>query len=207
MKNLIQFRSEIRGTPDKAIIALHGWQGNGENFHFLADTMRVEDVEWYFPDAPYILNNNPETRSWSYEKSPGIWEIEEPNHLLKHFFDTEIFSRIKPENVYIIGFSQGAIICYEFALYLDTPLGGVFPIAGMFREKNNDKPRFHPRQKNTPIVIAHGRDDTVVDIEYSRKIYSLLASQNANVKLIEYNGGHRISLQYLKEITKLINES
>ena len=35
----------------------------------------------------------------------------------------------------------------------------------------------------------------------------ILKNQDANVKLIEFKGGLKINLQYIKEITKLINES
>ena len=90
---------------------------------------------------------------------------------------------------------------------MESKLGAVFPIAGTFRDQEIEKPRFHPIQKNTPIVIGHGIDDDVLNIKYSRKIYKILKNQNANVKLIEFKGGHKINLQYLKKITKLINES
>ena len=107
----------------------------------------------------------------------------------------------------MIGFSQGAIICYEFALNLKVPLGGIFPVAGFFRNKEMDYPRFHPSQKDTPILIGHGFKDKIVDIEYSRKIYDILKNQDANVELIEYNGGHKISVEYLNKIAKIVNGS
>ena len=205
MPKSIEYASDIKGVPDKAILAFHGWQGNRCSFQFLSGLMRVNNVEWFFPEAPYILDNNPKTRSWSYEKSPGVWEIEEPNRLLTHFFNTEIFSKYSSEDIYIIGFSQGAIICFEFALHMDQKLGGIFPIAGMYRDKDLDKPRFHPNQKDTPIVIGHGNQDDVINIDYSKKMTGILDSQGANVRFIEFNGGHKISIQYIKEITKVIN--
>jgi phospholipase/carboxylesterase len=207
MESSIDFISLKKGNPNKAIIAIHGWQGNRTSFNFLSDIMKINDVEWFFPEAPYILDDNNETRSWSQEVSPGVYETKKTETLLPAFFKDQIFSNYSSENVFVLGFSQGAIICFEFALHMDKKLGAVFPIAGMFREKDVDKPRFHPAQKDTPIIIGHGLNDDVIDIEYSRKIYSMLHNQKANVKLIEFNGGHKINLQYLKEVTKLINES
>ena len=75
----------------------------------------------------------------------------------------------------------------------------------MFREKNIDKPRFHHNQKDTPIIIGHGNKDDIITIDYSKKITNILKSQGANVRFIEFNGGHKISIQYIKEITKIIN--
>jgi len=207
MKKSVDFISFKKGNPTKAIIAIHGWQGNKTSFKFLSDIMKIDNVEWFFPEAPYILNNNKNTRSWSFETSPGVYDVQKTKNQLPVFFNEHIFSKYSSDNVFIIGFSQGAIICFEFALHIDKKLGAVFPIAGTFRDQEIEKPRFHPIQKNTPIVIGHGIDDDVLDIKYSRNIYKILKNQNANVKLIEFKGGHKINLQYLKEITKLINES
>lgn len=204
----IQYSSQLSGeNPNKAIVCIHGWRGNRTSFQFLSGLLKTPNVKWYFPEAPYILDNNPDTRSWSYEKSPGIWEIDEPNRLLNDFFESEIFSKYSSTDVFVIGFSQGAIICYEFALHLKVPLGGIFPVAGFFRNKEMDHPRFHPSQKDTPILIGHGFKDEIVDIEYSRKIYEILKNQDANVELIEYNGGHKISVEYLNKIAKIVNGS
>jgi len=207
MYNSVDFISFKKGNPTKAIIAIHGWQGNKTSFNFLSDIMKINNVEWFFPEAPYILNNNNDTRSWSFETSPGVYDVQKTKDQLPVFFNEHIFSKYSSDNVFIIGFSQGAIICFEFVLHMKKKLGAVFPIAGTFRDQDIEKPRFHPIQKNTPIVIGHGIDDDVLDIKYSRKIYKILKNQDANVKLIEFKGGHKINLQYIKEITKLINES
>jgi len=207
MKKSVDFISLKKGNPTKAIIAIHGWQGNKTSFKFLSDIMKIDNVEWFFPEAPYILNNNKNTRSWSFETSPGVYDVQKTKNQLPVFFNEHIFSKYSSDNVFIIGFSQGAIICFEFVLNMESKLGAVFPIAGTFRDQEIEKPRFHPIQKNTPIVIGHGIDDDVLNIKYSRKIYKILKNQNANVKLIEFKGGHKINLQYLKKITKLINES
>ncbi len=208
MTQKIQYNTQSIGeNPTKAIVCIHGWKGNRTSFQFLSGLLKLDNVQWYFPEAPYLLDGNPNSKSWSYEKSPGEWEIDEPNRMLTDFFQIEVFSNFSSKNVYVIGFSQGAIICYEFALHLDDPLGGIFPIAGFFRDSDLDKPRFNTSQKNTPIIIGHGRKDEIVDIEYSRKIYNLLNSQNANVELFEYNGGHKISLEYIHKISEVINGS
>ena len=58
MESSIDFISIKKGNPNKAIIAIHGWQVNKMSFNFLSDLMKVDDIEWFFPEAPYILNNN-----------------------------------------------------------------------------------------------------------------------------------------------------
>ena len=204
----IHFTKEVIGDkPSRAIICIHGWQGNNESLQTLVKILNLDNVCWYFPEGPYTVNGDKYARSWSYESEPGIWEINEPKKLIRKFLSTEIFPNYESENVFIIGFSQGAIICYEIALHIDTPLGGIFPIAGFFRDSKLEKNRFHKSQDSTPIIIGHGIKDEVVSIDFSRNIYKILKDQGANVELFEYNGGHKISTKYLKRIKNIINET
>ena len=204
----IHFTKEVIGDkPSRAIICIHGWQGNNKSLQPLVKLLNVDNVCWYFPEGPYIVNGDKDARSWSYESEPGIWEINEPKRLIRKFLSNEIFSNFESENVFIIGFSQGAIICYEIALHIDTPLGGIFPIAGFFRDSKLEKNRFHKSQDSTPIIIGHGIKDDVVSIDFSRNIYKILKDQGANVELFEYNGGHKISTKYLNRIKNIINET
>ena len=103
-----------------------------------------------------------------------------------------------------MGFSQGGLICIDFALFLNQPLGGVFPIAGFSRHPKVEVPRCHPCQKNTPIIIAHGKDDDQVPVRASKNIFRQLKDQGANVELLLYNGKHKIGLQCLQKIKEII---
>ena len=201
----IKFSSIKIGDPQKAIVAIHGFKGNSKSFHFLSNTMEINNIEWFFPEAPYVIDKNITTRSWSYEISEGEYDVTKTRKQFPIFLE-KVFSKYHPDSVFFIGFSQGAVVCYEFVLYLNFKIGGVFPIAGFFRNSKVKKPRFHPIQKNTPIIIGHGIKDNIVSVEQSRFIHKTLKNQNANVKLVEYNGRHKINLDYLKEIAKLIND-
>ena len=108
-----------------------------------------------------------------------------------------------------MGFSQGAAVCYRIALSLHYTLGGIFPIGGFIRnypgQKNDEiKINVDPAQKNTPILIGHGKDDDVVSADSSRLAYRLLKKQCDNVELHIYNGRHKISIDFLKKIRELI---
>ena len=95
------------------------------------------------------------TFSWSYEKSANNWEEEEPRLLLQIFFQ-DIFKKYSSKDIYVLGFSQGGLICLDFALFLDHPIGGFFSIAGFTRQPKAIIQRCHSCQLNTPIIISHG---------------------------------------------------
>lgn len=190
-------------SPVNAIVAIHGWQGNRRSMQPLVSSLNFPDINWFFPEAPYSVNGVKSERSWSYEIKKGVWEIEEPRRLLKQFFN-EIFQSFKPKQVFVMGFSQGGLVCLEHVLQMDTPLGGVFPIAGFLRDSGADIPRFHPGQKNTPILIGHGREDDVVPVRASEKAFKLLKAQGANVELLIYKGKHKIGVEYLRRMKEII---
>ena len=166
--------------------------------------MQLNDIQWFFPEGPYSVDNSNPGRSWSYEKSPGIWERDEPVKLLNQFFNEIVFDQYDSENVYVIGFSQGAIICYEFIMKMDIPLGGIFPISGFILSPKEKKLTLHPAQRNTRILIGHGKQDEIVPVSASEKAYELLKGQDAKVELYLYNGKHKISINYLWKAKELI---
>ena len=98
-----------------------------------------------------------------------------------------------------------AAVCYEYVMGIERTLGGIFPIGGFFFKQSGRKSRVRLKNKNTPIIIGHGKKDEVVPIEKSKIAYDHILKEKANVKLVEYNGGHKISMSYLKEIKRVID--
>jgi len=190
---------------NKAIIFIHGWKGNKNSFVSLSSMLKIKNAQWFFPEAPYIIDNNTKLRSWSFQKEDGTYEIKKSRILLENFLFNNILNKFLPKNVFFIGFSQGATVCYEFLLRLKYSWGGVFPVAGFIRDWSK-KIDIHPNQKKTMIYIGHGITDEVINVSQSEKIYEYLSKNDFNCKLMKYNGGHKISLNYLREVEKYINK-
>jgi len=208
---------KIQGSIKKSkvcLIFLHGWMGNKDSFSGVSESFRIDSSICIFPQGPYKVNNN-KKYSWTYEKSPGVFEKNEPIRLLLDFFENHIFNNFSSTDVYLFGFSQGGLVCYELLKIIDKPLGGIFPISGFIaridnfkeaRQKLLDKNtvRVHPSQRETPIIIGHGTSDDVISIEQSELAYELLSKESDNVQLKLYNGGHKINFSYIKEVKKFI---
>ncbi|HIM53777.1 MAG TPA: hypothetical protein EYI88_04260, partial [Candidatus Marinimicrobia bacterium] len=141
--------------------------------------------------------------SWSYEKSNGQWEIDEPRRLLNDFFG-ELFKIYDSRKIFVMGFSQGGLVCFDFVLFLDEPLGGVFPIAGFLRQPEYNGERFHSSQKNTPILIGHGTEDDRVPVESSQNAFNKLLAQGANAELLLYKGKHKIGVEFIRKLKEKI---
>ena len=201
--NFILLKPNTNTDKSKVIVAFHGWGGNKDSFLAMAKNRLFQNFTWYLPEAPYLVDNNQNQRSWSYEIEENVWETENIGKLLNNFFDSEIFKNHDSKNVYVIGFSQGALVCYEFICKLNQPLGGIFPISGFMRSETTT---LHPSQKNTPIIIGHGTRDNIVSVEKSKTAYQHLKACNANVDLITYDTGHRISIEIINKIVEMIEK-
>ena len=194
---------ESQAKANYVVIMFHGYGGNEASLKPLLNVFSFKkNVSFYFLQAPYRIEKR--SYSWSYEISPGVWERDKPKKLLDEFFNKIIFQKYNHQNIFLLGFSQGAFICFEYGLNIDKSIGGIFPVAG-FTRKN---PGIHKSQINTPVIIGHGSDDWVIDISSSEnayKHYTEIKKMN-NVELITYKGGHKISLQYLKTINIFMNQ-
>ena len=193
---------EIGDASQKAIVAIHGWQGDCNSMYPLIKSMNIKNVGWYLLEAPFPVKNG-EGFSWSYEKSNGQWEIDEPRRLLNDFFG-ELFKIYDSRKIFVMGFSQGGLVCFDFVLFLHEPLGGVFPIAGFLRQPEYNGARFHSSQKNTPILIGHGTEDDRVPVESSQNAFKKLLAQGANAELLLYKGKHKIGVEFIRKLKEKI---
>ena len=199
----LNYNSILTDKSDKVIVTFHGWQGNKDSFLPLTKISLFKGYDWFLLEGPYMVGDDPERRTWSYEKEPDVFEYEEPKELIYNFFRKKIFNKYQSKNVYVIGFSLGALVCYEFICTMKEPLGGIFPVSGFSRNKIN----LNKNQKNTPIIIGHGLDDEIVLPKKSIEAYELLNKQSSNINILTYNGRHSMSTTIINAIAKKIKET
>ena len=99
----IEFETYVIGeSPKRAIVSIHGWKGNRFTFKQVAISLHIPDTEWFFPEAPYLVDGNKNERSWSYEIEPGIWERTEPKILLDHFLSVHVLPKYDSKNIFFV---------------------------------------------------------------------------------------------------------
>ena len=185
-----------------AVIMLHGYGGNVDSLKPLLNMISFKNnVSFYFVQAPYLIKEG--SFSWSYEIEAGVWERDEPKKILDKFFEKVIFRDYNHSNIFLLGFSQGAFVCFEYGLNINKKIGGVFPISGFI----SNNPGIHQSQINTPVIIGHGADDQVVNISSSQNAYNYYVKEKKmnNIELVTYKGGHKIGLKYLKAINNFMD--
>ena len=194
----------IDDNPTKAFVMIHGWRGNKDSFKSIPPLLKLSKVRWYFPEAPYDFEGNQNEKTWAIKKEGDVWNADESKRLLVDFFENIVFKKFDPKDVYIMGFSQGAAVCYEFILSLNYNFGGIFPIAGFMVNEPKNIDQINAIYKNIPILIGHGNSDDIVPLAASQKAYDFLSGFCLNVELYIYNGKHKIGLEYLKKVKKIV---
>ncbi|MCW3078136.1 MAG: Esterase [Bacteroidetes bacterium] len=102
--------------------------------------------------------------------------------------------------VFLLGFSQGAILSYDLALTKPTEIKGVLALSGGIMEESK-KIKFDPlKVSNVNFFIAHGNADQVIDYKQAEEASRFLQSKKNNVTFKTYEMPHAIVGKELNDI-------
>jgi phospholipase/carboxylesterase len=186
----------------KALIMVHGRGGSAEDILSLAVHLDVKDFALLAPQA-----TNDSWYPLSFLARPAD---NEPwlSSALKVLGDTvsEIESSgIVKENIYFLGFSQGACLTLEFVARNATKYGGVVAFTGGLIGDKIYAENYKGDFANTPVFIGSSNPDPHVPVERVHASTDILKQMNANVTEIVYdNLGHTINQDEIKNANNLV---
>ncbi|MDP6755569.1 MAG: dienelactone hydrolase family protein, partial [Candidatus Marinimicrobia bacterium] len=109
------------------------------------------------------------------------------------------------ENIFLIGFSQGASLAMEYALRLPYAIGGIIPIAGFIKTLDVLESEATPQSTDTPVLLLHGDQDSVIPHTHSEEAKTFLDGRGHDVHLEIYNAPHKISLKSIPLVQEYIS--
>ena len=109
---------------------------------------------------------------------------------------------IKASKLFLLGFSQGAILSSLLALS-NTKIDHVVALSGYFFE--NLKPEINTNQ-NVDFFISHGNQDPVIPVEWARKTPAFLNQYQIKSTFKEYPSGHGLNQENFEDMLKWIGE-
>lgn len=201
MESISYDHIDIGDKQNNAFIFIHGWRGNKDSFKSISKLLKIDNCRFYFPEGPYLIDKNEKKRSWAIQVNDNRWETDLSKSLFIDFLENIVFKKFQSKNIFIMGFSQGAAVCLNFILSLKYSFGGIFPVAGFSRMTQI---KVHKSQYNTPILIGHGKDDDIISVDESKKVYEQIKGVCNNAELYIFNGKHKISLSYLRKVREYI---
>ena len=110
----------------------------------------------------------------------------------KHQFDTQ--------QVYLCGFSQGAIMSYSVGLTQPTKIKGIAAMSGRLLEEVRPLIKDSAQLSGLKIFISHGTQDNVLGIHYANESVTYLKQKGLHPTFKTYPDGHTISAAMLKDL-------
>ena len=157
------------------------------------------------PRAPYRLG-----QGWAWYGLPSVGQPDRETFLaslavLKEFVrGLPGAYGIDPERLYLMGFSQGAIIGSVLAMEIADKIRGVVMHSGYVPQAfENMNLEITPEGlKGKPFFVAHGKYDDVLPVALGRDSYEYLQEAEAEVVYQEYPIGHSISEESLYDFSE-----
>lgn len=188
---------KIENGQTPLLILLHGVGSNEKDLFSFADQL-PENFMVVSARAPFELG--PDSYAWyevdfSTGKPVINKEKAEKSRILILQFIDHLKEKYKfdSKQVYLCGFSQGAIMSYSVGLTSPDKIKGIAVLSGRLLEEV--KPLIKPgaQLKQLNVFISHGTNDNVLGVHYAQGSNSYLKELGINSTYKEYPEGHTIS--------------
>jgi phospholipase/carboxylesterase len=177
-----------KGRPlseaSNAIILLHGRGADPEDIIHLAD--EFADTSFYIA-APRATGN-----SWYPYSFLSPEEMNEPwlssaIGIVKRLIEN-ISEYIPSENIFIMGFSQGACLSLEATARNAMKYGGIAAFSGGLIGEKITESKYRGNFDGTNIFIGNSDSDPYVPLSRTEESRQLLSEMKADVNMIIYSG-------------------
>lgn len=198
----IQTSGKDISEAKKVLIMIHGRGGNASDILSLASHLNVEEYALFAPQATGNTWYPQSFLAKPAQNEPGLSSALE---VVKELVQ-EIKSRgISSEDIYLLGFSQGACLTLEFAAQNAAKYGGITAFTGGLIGDRLYNENYTGNFGGTPVFIGSGNPDAHVPVERVRDTAEILEKMGAEVTVKIYdNRPHTISQEEVELANKLI---
>ena len=168
----------------RALVLLHGRGATAENILPLAGYFI--DESWYVA-APQATNLQWYPHSFMKPASQNEPWLSSAIDYIKKVIDN-ISVHIPAENIYIMGFSQGACLSAEVTARFARKYGGVGVFTGGLIGEEPDPGNYGGDFRDTRFYVTNGDNDPYIPLERSEETRKLLAKMGADVRFEIFPG-------------------
>lgn len=190
-------------VPQGLIVTLHGWGASSDDVASLSAFFNLPDYQFIFPNAPFPFPGSSLGRAWYDLRMENMYQgLAESRQLLIDWLQSLHSSTGVPLSRTILsGFSQGGAMTLDVGLSL--PLAGLISMSGYLHpgagtSVNSSKASF------PPVLITHGRQDTVVPLQAALKAKATLESLGVALEYHEFDAGHEIRPEMLDVVRNFV---
>jgi len=205
-------------NPTHSIIWLHGLGADGHDFEAIVpelDLPAAASYRFLFPHAPFqaiTVNKGQVMRGWydirttDIDRQEDFEGINDSTVALMGLIEGEIERGIPSENIVIAGFSQGGAVALNTGLRYQSKLAGIMALSTYLPSHDAFPENAHDENKSTPIFMAHGTVDEVIDISLGEKSKDKLESMDYPVEWHSYQIGHGVGPDELTAISEWLQK-
>lgn len=203
-KNIVSGGNDLR-TAKKVLIMIHGRGGSAEDILSLAGFLDLKEFSLL---APQALNKSWYPYSFIAPPSQNEPWLSSALSLLKETQSDVTAHGISEENIYFLGFSQGACLMLEFITRDATRFGGAVAFSGGLIGDKIYRENYKGDFKNTPVFIGSSNPDPHIPVKRVQATTNILKEMNAEVtEKIYLNMGHTISQDEIDLAKKVVFKS
>ena len=200
--------------PVASLIVLHGLGADGTDFLPLCDELDLSDigpVRFVLPRAPVIpvtVNGGHAMRAWYDITGTQIDRREDEAGLrasqreVDALIDREIARGIPARRIVLAGFSQGCAMTLLSGLRYGQRLAGLAGLSGYLPLAASTAAEVSAAQRDVPIFLAHGRNDSVVPIDRARAAQTALQALGYGVEWHDYPMEHSVCMEELADLQR-----
>lgn len=206
-------REDERGGT--AVVLLHGFGAQGDDLVPLAKSLLRPSTRCILPAAPLSLGNG--GRAWwdidaqdrpryvtDKAAPPGNTTLRNPGLEAARSAVTGVLrttrERYAPQSLFLLGFSQGAMLSIDLALTGTEPLDRVAVLSGALL-LDAAAQLSAPRSARPAIFISHGRQDTRLPFAGGERMRAELEQHGFTVTFCPFDGGHAIPPVVVSELS------
>jgi phospholipase/carboxylesterase len=200
---------KIKSEKPPVIFMLHGYGSNEQDIFSLApempDRFLIISVR-----APLTIGQD--GYAWySISQSHGKTisdsaQAEQSRQLIIRFIaEMQAKYHFDEKNIYLCGFSQGAIMSYSVGFTEPQKIKGIAILSGKILDQTKPMVKMSNALKGLKIFIGHGRQDNVIPVEAARESHSYLLSLGLKPIYQEYKEGHNISGIEIADLVAWVN--
>lgn len=199
----------ISPSPSASVIWLHGLGADGTDFVPIVEMLDLPHIRFVLPHAPHrpvTINNGYVMRAWydifglTIESAQDEAGIRASQAYIEQLIAAEQQRGMPLARIALAGFSQGGAIVLQTALRQPAPLAGVLALSTYLPLK-----RFAQAEKTadsllTPIYMAHGSYDDVIDFQTGLASAQFLQSEGYPLDWHAYPMAHSVCAEEIADI-------
>lgn len=186
------------------VVFLHGYGSNEADLFSLKEGLPAS-YTYLAVRAPQVLEQG--RYQWFHKKGDGAYDgdsddLQRSAALLVEFVAKAASKyRTTADRVFLVGFSQGAIMSYEVALRQPAAVRGIAALSGKVLPVLRSQLKADPALASLAIFIGHGTDDQRLPFTDGSDANSLLSGLGLAPEFHAYPGlGHSISEREIEDL-------